>query len=221
MQDELKKQAAQAALPYIKDCKILGVGTGSTVNHFIDLLAPIKQQFDGAVSSSEASTKRLIELGIPILNLNTVGTLDVYVDGADEVNANLQLIKGGGGALTREKIIAAASKTFVCIADESKLVSCLGASPLPIEVIPMARHYVAEQILGLGGKPIWRENFTTDNGNIILDVHAMQITNPLELEKIINNMAGVVTVGLFADRAADIVLLASESGTKTLTASNR
>lgn len=217
MQDALKRQAAEAAIPYVKNCRILGVGTGSTVNHFIDLLEPIKHQFEGAVSSSEASTERLLSLGIPVFDLNAVGTLDVYVDGADEVNANLQLIKGGGGALTREKIIAAASKKFVCIADQSKLVSRLGDFPLPIEVIPMARSYVAREVTALGGHPIWRENFITDNGNIILDIQRMDILEPLKLEDILNNITGVVTTGLFAKRSADTVLLASAQGIQTLT----
>jgi len=217
MQDDLKKQAAAAAIPYIKNCRILGVGTGSTVNHFIDLLEPIKHQFEGAVSSSEASTKRLLDLGIPVIDLNSAGTLDVYVDRADEINSNLQLIKGGGGALTREKIIASASKSFICIADQSKLVPYLGNFPLPIEVLPMARSYVARELIALGGQPILRENFTTDNGNIILDVHQLKILEPSKLERVINNIVGVVTVGLFADRSADTVLLASEEGTKLLT----
>jgi len=216
MQDDLKKQAAEAALPYVKDCRILGVGTGSTVNHFIDLLAPIKHRFEGAVSSSEASTVRLQALGIPIVDLNAVGSLDVYIDGADEINSNLELIKGGGGALTREKIIAAASRQFVCIADQSKLVSRLGAFPLPIEVIPMARSYVAREIIALGGHPVWRESFITDNGNIILDIQRLDILEPMKLENTLNNITGVVTVGLFANRAADTVILASEQGTETL-----
>jgi ribose 5-phosphate isomerase A len=217
MQDDLKRQAAEAAIPYVKNCRILGVGTGSTVNHFIDLLEPIKHQFEGAVSSSEASTEKLLALGIPVFDLNAIGSLDVYVDGADEINSNLELIKGGGGALTREKIIAAASKQFVCIADKSKLVPYLGAFPLPIEVIPMARSYVARQITVLGGHPVWRENFITDNGNIILDIQRLEIFEPRKLEKILNNITGVVTTGLFAERAADIVLLASKDDTQTLT----
>ncbi|ORU91644.1 MAG: ribose 5-phosphate isomerase A [Cycloclasticus sp. symbiont of Bathymodiolus heckerae] len=217
MQDDLKRQAAEAALPYIKNCRILGVGTGSTVNHFIELLAPIKHQFESAVSSSEASTKKLLALGIPVVDLNSAGTLDVYVDGADEVNSNLQLIKGGGGALTREKIIASASKYFICIADQSKLVTTLGDFPLPIEVLPMARSYVAREIIALGGQPVWRENFITDNGNIILDIHRLKILEPLKLENTINNIVGVVTVGLFAQRSADTVLLAGEGGVQALT----
>ncbi|MFT6217821.1 MAG: ribose 5-phosphate isomerase A [Cycloclasticus pugetii] len=217
MQDDLKKLAAQAAIPYVKNCRILGVGTGSTVNHFIDLLVPLKHQFEGAVSSSEASTERLLALGIPVLDLNAVGTLDIYVDGADEINTNLELIKGGGGALTREKIIAAASKHFICIADHSKLVSRLGKFPLPVEVIPMARSYVARTISALGGQPVWRENFITDNGNVILDIHRLDILEPMKLENTLNNITGVVTTGLFANRSADTVLLASEQGTQTLT----
>ena len=213
MQDDLKKLAAQAAIPYVKNCRILGIGTGSTVNHFIDLLAPLKHQFEGAVSSSEASTERLLALGIPVLDLNAVGTLDIYVDGADEINTNLELIKGGGGALTREKIIAAASKHFICIADHSKLVSRLGKFPLPVEVIPMARSYVARTISALGGQPVWRENFITDNGNVILDIHRLDILEPMKLENTLNNITGVVTTGLFANRSADTVLLASEQGT--------
>lgn len=216
MQDELKKQAAEAAIQYVKNCRIIGVGTGSTVNHFIDLLEPIKHLFDGAVSSSDASTKKLQALGIPVLDLNDVGTLDVYVDGADEISPSLQLIKGGGGALTREKIIAAASQSFVCIADESKYVPYLGNFPLPVEVIPMAQSYVAREIIELGGRPVWREGFITDNGNIILDIHQFDLSMPTKMERILNNITGVVTVGLFSDRPADVVLLSSPSGTKTL-----
>ena len=213
----MKLQAAEAAIEYTHNVDIIGVGTGSTVNYFIDLLEPIKHQFEGAVSSSEASSKKLHALGIPVLDLNTVGSLDIYVDGADETNKHLQLIKGGGGALTREKIIAAASKQFICIADESKLVSCLGAFPLPIEVIPMARSYVAREIIKLGGHPVWREDFITDNGNIILDIHRLDIFEPVKLENTLNNLTGVVTTGLFAERSADILLLAREEGIKTLT----
>lgn len=216
MSDELKKQVAEAAIQYVRNCRILGIGTGSTVNYFIDLLAPIKQQFEGAVSSSEASTKKLLALGIPVVDLNSVGTLDVYIDGADEINSNLQLIKGGGGALTREKIIAAASQSFICIADQSKLVPYLGKFPLPIEVIPMARSYVARELTSLGGQPVWREDFITDNGNVILDVHQLDIMEPSKLERIVNDIAGVVTCGLFAKRSADVVLLASKNGIQTL-----
>lgn len=217
MQDELKKQAAEAAIPYIKNCRIIGVGTGSTVNHFINALEPIKHQIDGAVSSSEASTERLKAIGIPVLELNSVGILDVYVDGADEINSNLQLIKGGGGALTREKIIAAASRSFICIADQSKLVRILGEFPLPIEVLPMARSYVAREIIALGGQPVWREGFTTDNGNVIIDIHRLDIMQPSQLENTLNNITGIVTNGLFAKRSADVVLLASKDGIETLT----
>ncbi|ORU90383.1 MAG: ribose 5-phosphate isomerase A [Cycloclasticus sp. symbiont of Poecilosclerida sp. M] len=218
MQDSLKKQAAAAALEYISDTKIIGIGTGSTVNHFIDLLAPISQQFEAAVSSSKASTKRLCALGIPVIDLNEVESLDVYVDGADEINPSLHLIKGGGGALTREKIIAAASRSFICIADESKLVKQLGEFPLPIEVIPMSSNYVARQISRLGGRAILREGFITDNGNHILDVHDLHIDQAPQLENSLNNLVGMVTVGLFAERGADIVLLASEQGVKTISA---
>lgn len=213
--DELKKQAAWAALEYIED-GIVGVGTGSTVNHFIDALATIKGRIDGAVSSSIVSEQRLKDHGIPVLDLNEVGDIAIYVDGADESNHNLQLIKGGGGALTREKIIAAASGKYVCIADESKLVDVLGKFPLPVEVIPMARSYVAREIVKLGGQPVYREGFITDNSNVILDVHGWDIMEPIELEKTLNNIVGVVTNGLFAMRPADVLLLGSEDGTKTV-----
>lgn len=216
--DQLKKMAAEAALNYVADGGVIGVGTGSTVNHFIDLLAPMKHKIDAAVSSSEASTQRLQAHGIPVMDLNAAGELDVYVDGADESNHYLQLIKGGGGALTREKIIAAASKKFVCIADQSKLVDVLGAFPLPVEVIPMARSHVARQLTKLGGTPAWRENFVTDNGNVILDVHDLEILEPIRMEQEIANIAGVVTVGIFALRPADVLILGSEDGARTLTA---
>jgi len=215
-QDELKRQAAEKAMEFLPDSGILGVGTGSTVNHFIDLLAPIKGRFDGAVSSSEASTKRLEAIGMQVLDLNSAGELDVYVDGADESNRQLHLIKGGGGALTREKIIAAASKKFVCIADASKLVSVMGKFPLPVEVIPMARSYVARELVKLGGTPQWRDDFVTDNGNLILDVHDLEIMEPMKLEAEINNIVGVVTVGLFAHRPADVLILGSEDGAKVI-----
>ncbi|MFA6052494.1 MAG: ribose-5-phosphate isomerase RpiA [Methylobacter sp.] len=215
-QDELKQKVAQAALPYIKDVAIIGVGTGSTVNHFIDYLADFRAEIEGAVSSSEMSTQRLKKLGIPVFDLNTVGTLDVYVDGADEVNPRKQLIKGGGGALTREKIIAAASKQFVCIADETKCVDILGAFPLPVEVIPMARSYVAREIVKLGGQPVWRENCVTDNHCHILDVHNLDIMEPIKLEQTINNIVGVVTVGIFAMRPADVVLIGKGNEVVTL-----
>jgi ribose 5-phosphate isomerase A len=214
-QDELKQKVAQAALKYIKDVPIIGVGTGSTVNHFIDYLVDFRGEIEGAVSSSEMSTQRLKKLGIPVLELNAVGTLEVYIDGADEVNPSKQLIKGGGGALTREKIIAAASKTFVCIVDENKCVDILGAFPLPVEVVPMARSYVARELVKLGGQPIWRENYITDNHNEILDVHNLSIMEAKKLEQIINNITGVVTVGIFAERPADIVLVGK--GTEVVT----
>jgi ribose 5-phosphate isomerase A len=214
--DEMKKQAAWAALEYINTDGVVGVGTGSTVNHFIDALATIKGRIEGAVSSSIVSSKRLEEVGIPVLDLNNVGEIAVYVDGADESNHQLQLVKGGGGALTREKIIAAASDKFVCIADESKLVDVLGSFPLPVEVIPMARSYVAREIVKLGGQPVYREGFITDNSNVILDVHGLEIMEPIKLEKTLNDIVGVVTNGLFAMRPADVLLLGSESGTKTV-----
>ncbi|QGU33462.1 ribose-5-phosphate isomerase RpiA [Thermochromatium tepidum] len=214
-QDDLKKQAAEAALAYVKG-GIIGIGTGSTVNHFIDALAGIKGCIEGAVSSSESSTERLRRHGIPVFDLNAVGELDLYVDGADESNHRLELIKGGGGALTREKIVAAASRTFVCIADESKLVEVLGRFPLPVEVIPMARGYVARELVQLGGTPVWREGFVTDNGNLILDVQNLEITDPKGLEQRINNIAGVVTVGIFALRPADVLILGSAQGPRTI-----
>jgi ribose 5-phosphate isomerase A len=212
-QDEMKRQAAEAALAYVQG-GVIGVGTGSTVNHFIDCLARIKGRIDGAVSSSEASTQRLQALGIPVFDLNGVGGLSLYVDGADEANQRLELIKGGGGALTREKIVAAASEQFVCIADESKLVEVLGRFPLPVEVIPMARSYVARELAKLGGNPVWRENVVTDNGNVILDVEGLAIQQPKELEQRVNNIAGVVTVGLFALRGADVLILGSVKGAR-------
>ena len=214
-QDELKQKVAHAALHYIKDVSIVGVGTGSTVRHFIDYLAEFKSDIEGAVSSSEMTTAHLKKVGIPVLDLNAVGTLDVYIDGADEVTPHKHMIKGGGGALTREKIIGAASKKFICIVDETKCVDVLGAFPLPIEVIPMARSYVAREMVKLGGQPVWRENFITDNHNEIIDVHNINILDPIELEKIINNITGVVTNGLFAMRAADVVLVGS--GTEVIT----
>jgi ribose 5-phosphate isomerase A len=213
--DEMKKMAAKEALEYVTG-GIVGVGTGSTVNHFIDYLATIKHKIEGAVSSSEVSTERLKGHGIPVLDLNATGELDIYIDGADESDHNLCLIKGGGGALTREKIVAGASRKFVCIADGSKLVDVLGKFPLPVEVIPMARSYVARQLVKLGGTPVWREGFITDNGNVILDVHNLQITQPMEMEQEINNIAGVVTTGIFALRGADVLILGTEDGIKTV-----
>ena len=212
----MKKAAAKAALDYVEADTIIGIGTGSTANHFIDLLAGIKGRIEGTVASSVASAERLKKHGIPVFDLNAVGDLSLYVDGADESSHHLHLIKGGGGALTREKIVAAASKMFVCIADESKLVDVLGKFPLPVEVIPMARSYVARQIVKLGGQPVLREGFTTDNGNVILDVHNLKILNPVELEAKLNNIVGVVTNGLFALRPADVLILGTPSGAKTL-----
>ncbi|WP_420466614.1 ribose-5-phosphate isomerase RpiA [Panacagrimonas sp.] len=217
-QDEAKREAARAALKFLQPGEILGVGTGSTVNQFIELLRPHVADIPAAVSSSEASTARLQALGIRVVDLNEAGTLSLYVDGADEVNRHLQLIKGGGGALTREKIIAGAARTFVCIVDESKQVRALGKFPLPVEVIPMARSYVAREMVKLGGSPELRRGFTTDNGNPILDVHGLEILQPLELESRINRIAGVVTVGLFAHRPADLLIVGAASGIRELKA---
>jgi ribose 5-phosphate isomerase A len=207
-----KQQVAKAALDWVRPYCVLGVGTGSTVNCFIDVLAASGIRIEAAVSSSEATTKLLQSHGITVRELNLAGTLDVYIDGADEFDAHRRLIKGGGGALTREKIITGASRKFVCIVDESKKVGVLGKFPLPIEVIPMARSYIARQLVVLGGQPELREGFTTDNGNVILDVHNMDLVDPVAIEKRINNMPGVVTCGLFAIRPADIVLVATASG---------
>jgi len=214
--DEMKKQAAYSALELINTDGVVGVGTGSTVNHFIDALATIKGRIEGAVSSSIVSTRRLEEHGIHVFDLNEVGSVAIYVDGADESDHHLNLIKGGGGALTREKIIAAASEKFICIADESKLVDVLGQFPLPVEVVPMSRSYVAREIVKLGGEPVYRDGFITDNSNVILDVHGWDIMEPITLEKTLNNIVGVVTNGLFAMRPADVLLLGSEDGTKTV-----
>lgn len=216
--EQQKRAAAEAALAYINRGDVVGVGTGSTVNYFIDALAAMKGTIDGAVSSSEASSERLRRHGIRVLELNEAGDLPLYVDGADESNHHLQLIKGGGGALTREKIVAAASKRFVCIADESKLVDILGNFPLPVEVIPMARSFVARQLVKLGGKPELRMGFTTDNGNLILDVRGLSIAEPITLEREINDIPGVVTNGIFALRRADVLLLGGSGGVRTLTA---
>lgn len=216
-QDELKKVVGWSALKFVKPNSLVGVGTGSTAAHFIDALATIKGQIKGTVSSSEASTQKLLSYGIPVLDCNEVDSLDVYVDGADEINYQMQMIKGGGAALTREKIVSALAKQFVCIVDESKVVNVLGKFPLPIEVIPMARSYVARELFKLGGKPIYRQGVVTDNGNVILDIHDLVITNPIELENYINNIPGVVTVGLFANRGANIALVGSSSGVKELT----
>lgn len=216
-QDEMKRAVAKAAIEYVPvDC-IVGVGTGSTANFFIDELARIKHKIRGAVASSEASAKRLMGHGIEVLSLNDAGSLQVYVDGADEITRHLHMIKGGGGALTREKIVAAASKKFICVCDASKLVDVLGKFPLPVEVIPMARSSVARQLVALGGQPKLREGFTTDNGNLILDVHGLDIMNPVELESTLDHIAGAVTNGLFARRGADVLLLGTPEGVKTMT----
>ncbi len=219
-QDALKRSAAQAACDYIEPrldrSSIVGVGTGSTTNHFIDALAGIRHVFDAAVSSSEASTARLEAHGIRVLDLNSVAEVTVYVDGADEVNGERQLIKGAGGALTREKIVAASASEFVCIVDESKLVDVLGTFPLPVEVIPMARGLVARALLQLGGAPEWRQGFVTDNGNIVLDVHELEIASPLETEQHINNIVGVVANGVFAAQAADVVFIAAADGVRRM-----
>src|SRR5262245_24763735 len=215
-QDELKQAVAREAVRHVVEDSVVGVGTGSTANFFIDELAKLKNRITGAVASSDRSAERLKAHGIRLFDLNSVNELPVYVDGADEVTEHLAMIKGGGGALTREKIVAAAAKKFVCIADESKLVPVLGKFPLPVEVIPMARAYVARQMVKLGGRPELREGFTTDNGNIVLDVRGLSILNPVELEGAINNIAGVVTNGLFARRGADLLLLGTKAGVKTI-----
>ena len=211
-QQKQKIQVAEAALKWVHEDSVLGVGTGSTVNCFIDALEASGIRLEAAVSSSEATTERLRAIGVDVLDLNQAGTLDLYVDGADEFDPYRRLIKGGGGALTREKIVAGASRTFVCIVDESKKVGVLGKFPLPVEVIPMARSFVARQIVAIGGQPELREGFVTDNGNLILDVHNMDLVDPVDVEKRLNNLPGVVTNGLFAMRPANVVLMASASG---------
>ncbi len=211
-QDDLKRAAAHAALDYVPDDSLVGVGTGSTVNFFIEALGTRKHRIAGAVSSSEASTARLKAVGIPVFDLNGVNELPVYIDGADEITQGLAMIKGGGGALTREKIVAAVADKFVCIADEKKRVSLLGKFPLPLEVIPMARSYVAREVVRLSGQPVLREGFTTDNGNLILDIHNLQILDPIELETRLSAITGVVMCGLFARRPADILILATANG---------
>jgi len=215
-QDEMKKAAAIKALEFIKNNSIVGVGTGSTVNYFIDALATIKNNIEGAVSSSEESSKRLKNHGIEVFDLNSVDVLDVYVDGADEITKHMSMIKGGGAALTREKIVAAVAKQFICIADDSKQVEILGDFPLPVEVIPMARSYVARELVKLGGDPEYRQGVITDNGNVILDVHNLSIIDPKKLEADINAIVGVVTNGLFADRGADVLVLGSTDGVKVI-----
>lgn len=215
-QDELKKAVGWAALEYVQHGTIVGVGTGSTAAHFIDALGTIKHQIDGAVSSSEASTLKLKALGIPVFDLNEVDSLAIYVDGADEINPQMEMIKGGGAALTREKIIAAVATRFICIADASKEVDVLGHFPLPVEVIPMARSFVARELVKLGGLPEYRQHVITDNGNIILDVHNLRIMEPIALEQAINALPGVVTVGLFAARGADVALIGGPNGVRTI-----
>jgi ribose 5-phosphate isomerase A len=215
-QDANKRRAAEAALPYIKDGIALGVGTGSTVDILIELLQPFAAKLRAVVSSSERSTQRLAAVGIRTDELAATGDLDLYVDGADEATKHRHLIKGGGGALTREKIVAAASRRFVCIIDDTKLVPTLGRFPLPVEVIPMAQSYVARQMVKAGGQPIWREGFVTDNGNHIIDVHNLKIANPIELETRFNQIAGVVTVGIFANRPADVLLIGGGGGVKVI-----
>ena len=213
-QDELKQQVAQAAVQYVKS-GIIGVGTGSTANYFIGELAKVKNKIDGAVASSEATAQRLRKHGIEVFDLNAIDGMDIYVDGADEITEHMHMLKGGGGALTREKIVAANAKDFICICDETKYVPVLGKFPLPVEVLPMAKSYVARQLVKLGGQPQLRD-FTTDNGNIILDVHGLNIANPIEMEANINQIVGVVTNGLFAARPANILLLATNDGVKTI-----
>ncbi len=215
-QDEMKKAVAKAAIEYVKPDTIVGIGTGSTANYFIDYLAEIKNKINGTVASSKASADRLKSHGIEVMDLNMVDEIAVYVDGADETNHYGQLVKGGGGALTREKIVAAASRQFVCIVDESKVVDILGKFPLPVEVIPMARSLVARQLVKMGGEPVYREGFVTDNGNIILDVHGLQIMEPAKFEAELNNIVGVVTNGLFAREPADVVLMGTPDGVKKL-----
>lgn len=215
-QDQLKKSVGWAALKYVRPGTIVGVGTGSTTAHFIDALGSVKHQIKGVVSSSERSSTQLKNLGIPLFDLNDVDLLDIYVDSADEINGRMQMIKGGGGALTREKIIAAVARKFICIADTSKLVDVLGDFPMPVEVIPMARSWVARELVRLGSLPEYRQGVITDNGNIILDIHNLKILDAIKLEKQINNIPGVVTVGLFACRGADVALIGSEQGIKII-----
>jgi ribose 5-phosphate isomerase A len=216
-QDDKKKAAAHAALKYIKDDAIVGVGTGSTVNYFIDALADVKHKIQGAISSSKVSTERLKAMGIDVFDLNSVDKFDIYVDGADEITLHKHMIKGGGAALTREKIVAAVAEKFICIIDDTKQVPMLGQFPLPVEVIPMARSYVAREIVKLGGDPAYRQGIVTDNGNVILDVYNLKILNPVALERQLNAIVGVVTNGLFADRGADIVLVGTNNGVETVT----
>jgi ribose 5-phosphate isomerase A len=215
---EKKRKAAKASLEFIEPGMVVGIGTGSTVNELIELLPGISDRIDKVVSSSKSSTQLLEEKGFEVATLNEVGPVDVYIDGADEANKRLHLIKGGGGALTREKVLAGASRRFVCIVDETKLVGLLGTFPLPIEVIPMAQAYVARQLVKLRAQPIWREGFVTDNGNHILDVHELNISNPLEMETRLNQIPGILTVGIFARRSADVLLIADDSGVREMRA---
>jgi ribose 5-phosphate isomerase A len=215
-QNDKKVRAAEAALEYVEDGMVLGIGTGSTVDRFIDALGPRAARLERLVSSSDRTTQRLRSLGLEVAELASVGDLDLYVDGADEATKHLHLLKGGGGALTREKVLAGAARRFVCIVDDTKLVGRLGAFPLPIEVISMARSYVARQLVKAGGQPVWREDFVTDNGNQILDVHNLKIANPVELETRLNQIPGIVTVGLFAHRRADVLLVAGENEIRTI-----
>ncbi|MDG2376568.1 MAG: ribose-5-phosphate isomerase RpiA [Woeseiaceae bacterium] len=215
-QQEKKLLAAKASLDYVKSGSVVGVGTGSTVNAFIDLMPSIMNRIEAVVSSSRQSTERMEGLGIEVSTLNATGDIDIYIDGADEATKHMHLIKGGGGALTREKIVAGASRKFVCIIDDSKQVGMLGGFPLPVEVIPMAQSFVARKMVKMRGQPIWREGFVTDNGNHILDIHNLQITNPLEMESRINQIPGVVTVGIFAHRPADVLIVASDKGVRAM-----
>ena len=215
---EKKQKAAQASLEFIEPGMVVGIGTGSTVNELIKLLPSVKERIDKVVSSSKASTKLLEELGFEVTRLNEAGPIDIYIDGADEANKRLHLIKGGGGALTREKVLAGAARRFVCIVDETKLVGMLGTFPLPVEVLPMAQAFVARQFTKLRAQPVWREGFITDNGNHILDIHELNISNPLEMETRLNQIPGILTVGLFANRPADILLIADENGVREMRA---
>ena len=215
-QDEKKSSAARASLDYVVDGVVLGVGTGSTVNKLIDMLPEVRNRISAVVSSSKATTALLENLGFEVSTLNSVGDIDVYIDGADEATKHRHLVKGGGGALTREKVLAGAARKFVCIIDDSKQVGMLGDFPLPIEVIPMAQSFVARKMVKMRGQPIWRENFVTDNGNHILDVHNLSITNPLEMETRINQIPGVVTVGIFAHRPADVLIIGGDSGVRVI-----
>ncbi|MCZ6897211.1 MAG: ribose-5-phosphate isomerase RpiA [Betaproteobacteria bacterium] len=215
-QEKQKRAVAQAAIQHVSIGNVVGVGTGSTANYFIDELAKIKHKIEGAVASSENTAQRLREHHIEVLDLNSVGELPVYIDGADEITEHLHMIKGGGGALTREKIVAATAKIFVCVADHSKLVGVLGTFPIPVEVIPMARSYVAREIVQLGGHPVLRQGFITDNGNVILDIHGLQILNPVELETNLNQITGIVTNGLFARRGANVLLLGTDKGIRMI-----